>query len=100
MFIPNERAVVDGLSADAAAIFHWLASGERVLLYDPEKSFLCPRTKEVPRKLEDVSQTAVEELRGSGLIAPLSRFEFNYRLGYLELVGEAGQLADVYVCRS
>lgn len=93
------------VSEEALYLFHMVGHGKKVLLYSPASCFLFDRSDNIQddsatraRRSMRVDRVHVDELRASGLIAPLSQFGYGNKVGWRELMGRVGEKFDVYLC--
>jgi hypothetical protein len=86
------------LSEDALYLFNMVGTGEKLILFSPSASFLADRDCRNRDAFIPIERKHVDELRGSGLISPLSQFGYGVKAGCRDLVGSFGENYDVYLC--
>ncbi len=91
------------LSQAALVIVEKLGTGKAVLLYHPalpceliERGEGWKVSASAARLLVD--RMAVDELRATGVISPLSQYGYSCKCGWREIVGSLGEHYDIYLC--
>lgn len=91
------------LSTAALVIVEKLGTGKSILLYHPTDQCLLIERNDHWEILPDakrayVDREAVDELRATGVVSPLSQHGYFHKVGWRSFAGNLGEHYDVYLC--